>query len=413
MTLSPKLQVKKKFNWFKLIFRAIWISFLVFIFILGARSVLIYWKVYGYVPVDRVDFYAIFDKRFYMLNVNWQELGAQMVESQLGLERGLWNQLLENSQGYWSIYWENSADIKAKILFYYPTPLSNQLLSDLESSGLSYIYKDGLLLLNDESLQKREGSTPDLLMFANICVGRWQKEVFFCEFDKNAIKVSLSDQNLRPVEKASVFNVNELKTELIYANNQLKISEISQFLPENLLSLLSPILEKEISLLILAQHNPIFNNNWAIFLPEINQNELFDQLQYQIAYENRDIRVNTLADGSRYEDELLDFKTFAWIDENFNSYDLKKLAMDQTGENFLYAYPFQKNLILSTDKNLFQDKNLFLEKSKNQLSNFSVKNIFVQSEVLLELLPLKFSSEYCPILKIEEKISNQIFTLCE
>lgn len=413
LTLSPELQVKKKFNWFKFIFNAIWISFLILVFVLASRSVLVYWKVYQHIPVNEVEFYAIFDKGSYLVNENWQELGAQTIMTWLGIERGLWDQLLANGQDYWAVYWENSTDIKAKVLFYSPTPPTEQLLADLKAVGLSYIYKDNLLLLNDENLKNHEGAIPDLLMFNNVCVGRWQKQAFSCDFDKNIVKVSLTDPNLRPVEKVSVFNLDEMKNDLVYANNQLKISEISQFLPENLLFLLSPIVEKEISLLILDQNHPIFKNNWAVFLPEINQNEIFDQLQYQVAYKNRELRVNNLADGSRYEDELLNFKTFAWLDESFNGYDLKKLAMNQTGENFLYAYPFQKNLILSTDKNLFQDKNLFLGKSKNQPSNFSTKNIFVKSEVLLEFLPLKFLSERCPIFKIEEKVSNQIFSLCE
>ncbi len=413
LTLSPELQPKKKFNWFKLIFNAIWISFLVWVFVLAGRSMFAYWSIYRSIPVAQVEFFAIFNKKGYQNNSNWQEFGGRATHELLGLERGLWEDILATDQAYWAIYWENSADIKAKLLIFSYSPLPAEFLAKLESAQIPYSYDQQVLLINGDDLQIREQALPDLLIFNNICVGRWQKQSFSCEFDEKTIRVSLNDNTLRPLEKANVFNIDALQNKLLYVNNQLKLSEISQFLPENLRLLLSPLSDKELSLAIFDQESQFFVNNWAIFLENVDNNELLSDIQYQVAYQNREIRDNELLDGSHYHDEILNFETFSWQEENFNSYILKKIPLDQKSENFLYAYPFQKNLILSSDKNLYQTENLFLSPTDLQVKNFSTPKVLVQKNLLSEIFPWKFLPDTCQNLKIEEKISNYIFSACD
>jgi hypothetical protein len=413
LNLSPDLQVKKKFNWFKFLFNAIWISFLVVMFLLASRNLFAYWQVYRSIPVNEVEFFAIFDKRSYQANENWQNLVNQLVPQALAIEPALWTELLTFDQYYWAIYWENSADIKAKVIIYSYAPLPQDLLDFLNLVKIPYVYNDKVLLLNSDNLQIRDRAVPDLLMFNNICVGRWQNQSFNCDSGRTAVKVTLADSDLRPVEKANVFNIDNLENRLLYANNQLELSEISQFLPETAKALLAGLDKQELSLLVFNSEHSLFSQNWAMFLPQIESGVVLAQLQYQLAYQNRQIRVNPLADGSSYEDELLDYQIFSWTDENFNTYDLKKLPLDQDAKNFLYAYPFEKNLILSTDKNLFQAENLFLEKTGDLVQTFSPRKILTTRSLFSEFLPWQVSSEWCPILKIEEKISNRIFTLCD
>lgn len=413
LNLSSDLQPKKRFNWFKLMFNSIWISFFVVLFILAGRSLFAYWQIYRVIPVENVEFFAVFDKKSYQSNENWQIIANQAIPHYLGIEQTLWQELLVFDQYYWAVYWENSADIKAKVVLFSYTPLPQDLLDFLDLIKIPYVYDGKILLLNSNDLQLREKAIPDLLMLNNLCVGRWQEQSFSCDFHKTSVQVSLLDSTVRPVEKADVFNLEAIKNGLIYANNQLEMSEISQFLPESVASWLPILPEKDLSLLVFKSENPVFTNNWAMFLPEVDVNSILDQLQYQVAYENREIRSNPLADGSSYEDELLNYQTFSWLDENFNNYDLKKLSLDQTGENFLYVYIFGKNLILSSDKNLFKDENLFLEKSENLIHKFSTGKIFMSRDLLSEFFPWQFSAEWCPILKIEEDLSKQKFILCD
>lgn len=413
LTLSQDLQPKKKFNWFKLIFNAIWISFLVWVFVLAGRSMFAYWSIYRSIPVEQSEFFAIFDKTAYQNSQNWQAFGGRTAQELLGIEHGLWEDILDADEFYWAIYWENSADIKAKLLIFSYTPLPFEFLARLDESQLPYSYDKRVLLINSDNLQFRENVYPDLIIFNNICVGAWQSRPFYCDYKQGLVSVTLSENDLRPLEKASVFNTDILKNQLIYSNNQLKMSEISQFLPENLKLLLSPLDDKELSLVIFDQESPIFANNWAIYLENLDNNQLLSEIQYQVAYQNRELRDNELLDGSHYQDEVLNLETFSWQEENFNSYVLRKIPLDPKSENFLYAYPFQKNLILSSDKNLFQTENLFLSPTDLQVKNFSMPSLVVQKKLLSEIFPWKFLPDTCPNLKIEEKISNYIFSACD
>jgi hypothetical protein len=411
LQFSPDLKPKKAFDWWRFAFNAVWISVLSFLVVLASLSFFAYWNVYKSIPVDTAEFFVIFDKNAYQKNDDWQNLGDSFISHYFSLEKDIWRSLLEEGQYFFGVYLDKLEDTQAKLVLFSYTTLPDDLLLFLQSKEVPYAYKNRILIINSADLEQKNKVLPSLFMANNLCFGRFKADHFSCDKIFDSIKVTVIDKDYQNQgQAADPFNMDSLSENLIYADSQAVFSaEIS----ENWLKVF-PFLDKQsFSCLFWEGGNSIFANEFALFLENIDHNSILADIQYYFAYQNRQTRETFLSDGSRYQDEVLDLQKYSW--QNYDSFGIpaKRLLVSAESEEFLYAYPFSGNLILTSRSDLLSPQNLFLSEDFSRVKNFSYRKILMRKMFWQKFFPFEFVLENCENLKIEYQNSNYNFSLCD
>ncbi|GEM_PF-7110613 len=414
LQFSPDLKPKKAFDWWKFIFNAIWISALSFVFVLASLSFFAYWSVYKSIPTDTAEFFVIFDKNSYGKNENWQKLGDAFANHYLQLENDQWRSLLAEGQYYWGLYLNQLTDNQAKLVLFSYTTLPDDLLAFLKNRNIPYVYENRILIVNSANLEQKKQVLPNLFMANNLCFGKLKDDQFSCDKSFDSISFTVNDQKYRNLGQFStIFNLERLSENLLYADNQANFSDFPAGTRDNYLKIFPFLENRGFSLLLWNSENSIFGNDFALFLTNIDYSSAMEDLQYYFAYQNRQPRETILADGSRYQDEILDWQKFAWQDYNLFGLLAKRLLLESDSEKFLYAYPFSENLILTTRSDLLSPENLFLSEDFSRVTNFSNRKILTGKNSWKKFFPFSFDLENCENLKIEYQNSDYKFSLCD
>ncbi len=381
---------KKKVNYFKYSFNVIVFIILAILVFFAAYRFWVYRSISKYTPVENVSNYIIFDSQALTHSKYWQNiLFDYLYIEDNRFDKEILNTLLENNKYYFSVYNDN----KTKLLFYIPN-LDSNFQEKLKSKNLSFIYDNNFLLLNANKFDNRKNTDIfhliDFNIMNRIAIGEYNKEYFVLSENNKTLNIDLTKHISKGKNYKTYLSYNKFKDKDLYIlSNFLLWQDIKEFIDLDKYLTLSD--DQHFEFIIYNEEHKLLTKNFtAIFKNLDNSQEILKQLQYLIAYNNRQTRDIELKDGSITKEVYLDFEEFKWQDNG--SY--KQIRLDDNDELFLYSKIVDNNLLLTTvlsDVNIFENfvpsnfyKYYYIDKSLLNKFNNDLYNLFPCGKILFK-----------------------------